>query len=218
MDVIVMGALGNMGRRYQAILRHLGHIPLIIDINEETKSLKTLVDRWIDDISKTRFAIIATPTLAHTESLETLLSHSNKGMHILCEKPLATDPAIVKHMFDMAENHGSSLYCVNQYAFLQESRFFFMSRGVSTYNYFNHGKDGLHWDCFQLHALASDQLVLGDTSPTWRCSINSVPISIAGMDQAYVDMLRNFLGPRLKMWQRSLVTETSEKIAHICAK
>jgi hypothetical protein len=67
--------------------------------------------------------------------------------------------------------------------------------GWSGYNYYNHGKDGLAWDCLQIIGLAHDstQLEVQETSPYWLAYLNGYKLSLSDMDQAYIDMLRDWV-------------------------
>ena len=201
--IALIGAKGNMGSRYQAILKHLGHRYQCYDYG---------------DVPTADFdhAIVATPTNTHRQVLENLAilhgGRTARPRHILMEKPLATSIDDIEAMYRIAECAHFNLHCVNQYAHLPEATEFTRQAGESSYSYFRHGKDGLLWDCFQIYALAKGPVYVSEDSPVWRCTINGIEIDIKNMDRAYVLMVKDFLGQKVVTWGRDVVLETSQKI------
>jgi hypothetical protein len=213
-NVLVVGGLGNMGRRYCAILKHLGHTPLPVDI--DTSWPRAGYDH----------AIIATPTGLHALSVVEVMKkrgryHLGEGaMHILCEKPVLTDLEALKKMYAWVEAEGGHLCCVNQYQYLLDMDYALMTKGDSWYSYYNSGRDGIHWDCFQIYALAGGKVTVDNESPFWSCGINGTLIRPGYMDQAYVEMIRDFLGEKKNTWGKDIVLKATQKIleAMKCAK
>lgn len=195
--ITIIGANGVMGRRYQAILKHLGKSYKGLDLGDD-----------MHQMNKATKIIVATPTDTHDEVISQI-NNLKTDVDILCEKPITKND--IKKTYKQCEDSGNRLFCVNQYQY-----FFPHQRPepnpVSMYDYFNHGKDGLHWDCFQIYALAKGSVTLGETSPFWKCVINDFRYDIAQMDIAYVAMIQDFLGPKKHMWPKELVIETTEKI------
>jgi hypothetical protein len=192
-----------MGRRYQAILNYLGYWFVGIDLDA------TPEQRQIASLSK--HFIVATPTQDHKLSIKWILENTQEPVSILCEKPISTNEAELVSLYSQVSMHGSNLYCVNQYAFMPHIELA-TTPEPSLYDYYNHGKDGLHWDCFQIYALAKGEVRLAEQSPLWTCVINGLPLQIKDMDRAYIKMLDNFLGDKSKMWRRDVVLSTTEKI------
>ena len=190
-----------MGRRYSAILRHLGHTVDAVDIGDAIRV------GW-------DHAIVATPTETHSEVLTQLACQPpTKRRSVLMEKPLAKSIGDTERMFLAAEETDIDLYCVNQYGHLPEAQsFIFRKDMASSYDYYNSGKDGLVWDCFQIFALASDTVTLKNDSPWWKCTINGERLSSANMDIAYVRMVEDFLGLKRRVWGREIVLKTTARI------
>lgn len=202
----VLGAKGNMGRRYCAILRHLGKTPVEIDIPHSVGVLKGVLE-CVDEV------IIATPTKTHINVLHEVLDNLHHPISILCEKPIAKTIEAVETGFTRAKALGCQLYTVNQYAFVPEAFLFrAMENEPTTYDYYRTGDDGLHFDCFQLYGLARYTVQVRDKSPIWKCYINGVVLNIKHMDAAYVDMVKNFLTSKDRLWGKEITLATTERI------
>lgn len=148
--------------------------------------------------------LICTPTDHHVEDV---YQAARFNLPILCEKPLATDLDLVLELCDFAEKTGLPLRMVNQYAFLPGQG----GDGLTYYNYWNHGKDGLAWDCISIVALAQGQVELREDSPLWDCRINGIQHYASEMDYAYVDMLKDWLGGEVN--GVSYIREAHKKVA-----
>lgn len=169
---LILGARGNMGRRYGAIMDYLGVPYYAVDDGD---TLPTDFDG----------VLIATPTALHKPHIEHFAS---AGVPILCEKPIAKTMAEVDAITDTCTKHGTCLEMVDQYKFLAS-----YSNGQTYYDYFRHGTDGLYWDCINIIGNARGVVTLGEKSPIWTCQINGVAISLANMDGAYIQMIRRWL-------------------------
>jgi hypothetical protein len=183
-----------MGRRYAAILRHLGIEPELYDLGERMP-----VD--FDSV------IIATPTHSHINNIEDL---AFCGVPILCEKPIATSVRLAMKACSLAADSGIDLEMVNQYAFLKGSPTQWPD--LSSYNFYNHGKDGLPWDCISIVGLAKGQVILEETSPIWRCVINGEEMSLADMDGAYIKMIDRWLNRDLQQLGKDYILGAHAKV------
>jgi 8-oxo-dGTP pyrophosphatase MutT (NUDIX family) len=209
MRVLVVGAKGNMGKRYCSILRYLGHEPVEID------------EPWPDIIPQDwTHAIVATPTLQHWAGACDLLSHTQDTTvvrHVLMEKPISFSLHLTAAIREILEESNMRLSVVNQYNYLPEVRNA-PPRAPggelrpSWYRFYNHGKDGLHWDCFQIYALAEGEVQLSNTCPLWDCAINGQRIDIAHMDWAYIDMVDDFLHDQKRVWRWDVIDRTTRRI------
>ena len=166
--ITVLGAKGGIGRRHCAILRYLGHKYNAVDIDTPFNEAN-----WC--IKNSTHVIIATPTDIHTMNINAI-KELNKDIRILCEKPISIDPSFLNTMED------TDLTIEMQYMELTEPNDF----GYSSYNYFNHGRDGIVWDCFQVIALAKSEVKIFEDSPIWSCTLNGRTLSLSDMDMAYV--------------------------------
>lgn len=210
MNVLVMGSSGNMGRRYCAILRYLGHSVIEWDtagIIEANVPRGTRLTGW-------DAAIIATPTDTHWGALDDLAyphpRHAQRRS-VLMEKPMGKTVEEVEQMFSVAEDGNFELSCVNQYGFLPEATRFLEYTGPTSYNYFNSGRDGLAFDCFQMFLYARAGVSLANYSVAWSCTINGVQIDQRGMDWAYVLMVSDFLNQRKNVCGKDAVLRATKK-------
>ncbi len=157
--VAVIGASGNMGRRYAMILeQYCGCEVVRVDIDTHSK---------IDDLVSCDGIIIATPTDNHVEDI---LHYGRYQKPILCEKPISK--SILKLRCLMA-TPDLDLSMINQYYFLKLMRFGNeYIDDESYYHYFKSGADSLAWDCINIIGLAKGPVEVSNDSLIWRCRIN----------------------------------------------
>lgn len=210
MSVLVIGSLGNMGKRYCAILKQLGIEFTGMDVRQAVWS-----DRIDRAICEARKIIVAVPTVRHVHVIEDIAEtrkrNSMPSAHVLCEKPLATNPAGFERL-RRAEQAGVRVFCVNQYAHHPQYETFSRTTGRTHYNYFKHGDDGLVWDCFQLFVLAKGTVSLNDQSPVWTCRVNGTLLNLAGMDLAYVKMVEDFIDDMRRVWDLDTAEIGTKKV------
>lgn len=186
-----------MGQRYRAILKHLDEAFDCADIKTQ-RAPKPLHDYE-------RF-IVATPTNTHSKIVNEI---GPLRRPILCEKPLSKDLKEVLNMISVAPR----LSMMMQYRKLISAEV----GGLSWYDYFRHGQDGLVWDCAQIIMLGTDDIVLREQSPIWNCGINGQQLSLSNMDDAYVRAVDDWLNgeklPDLDLfrWHKK-VKEYEEKL------
>lgn len=169
-NVLLIGANGNMGRRYGAILRHLS-IPF-----KGVDKGDVLASKHASHI------IIATPTNTHYELLRYFKDDPRK---ILCEKPITKD----ERELDEILGWGDLVEMVNQYRYLDRNE----SCGDTIYDYFKSGGDGLPWDCINILGLSRGEVSLRNESCIWNCHLNGLKLKLSNMDMAYVRMLKEWL-------------------------
>ena len=165
--VAVIGASGNMGRRYAMILEQFTSCE-VIRIDEHNKD---------DDLSHCDGFIIATPTDTHYAVIKRLSAYEKP---MLCEKPLIKSIPALKEILGK-ENIDISM--INQYEFLADK----YSLGHTYYNYFKTGSDSLYWDCINIIGIAKSTVHIANDSLIWECVLNGKYISIQSMDLAYID-------------------------------
>ncbi len=171
--VAVIGANGNMGRRYAMILeQYCGCEVVRVDIDTHSK---------IDDLVSCDGIIIATPTDNHVEDI---LHYGMYQKPILCEKPISKDLPRLKRLL----NHPNlDLSMINQYYFLQLRQFGFRdSDGDSYYHYFKSGADSLAWDCINIIGMADGPIEVSNDSLIWKCKLNGYDANLCDMDEAYI--------------------------------
>lgn len=178
--IMIVGANGSMGGRYQAILKYLGKKFSCIDIDYKVDAFKKIADEC-------EGVIIASPTPSHFFFLDLF---SRRKIPVLCEKPLSTSRDHLEVIKDIFVNErGLNLTMMMQYKMLDQHD----SDGNTSYDYFRHGNDGLIWDCLQPIALARGQVEIRGASPIWNCTLNGKKLSLGDMDKAYVDFVYRWL-------------------------
>ena len=178
MKVAVYGFIGGMGRRYTTILQHLGHDWSGVDLGiGDARNAALEADA----------VIIATPTATHVDMLRRL---KDCGKPILCEKPFSKDLGELRALIAELKAAGTRVQMVNQYDCLAFPR---DARGLTVYDYFKSGGDGLEWDCISIVRHANGEIRLHNQSPIWNCWINGKQLSLADMDGAYVEMVDRWL-------------------------
>ena len=170
--VLVVGYLGNMGKRYCSILNYLGVPWQGIDRH----NLKDKLDRDIGGI------LIATPTSMHFENI---VRYSIYDLPILCEKPITKSEQELETIGDLCAN----LSVLNQYAFMIGNE----SKGTTYVDYYNTGADGLAWDCINLVGLSTGDCYLRNVSPVWSIILNGKPLNRSDVDVSYVDCIKHWL-------------------------
>jgi len=196
--ILIIGSEGSMGKRYQAILRHLKEEFVRCDKVDGTLPLVSA--RLLDY----QGVIVCTPTDTHTSILNYLEAGEFNG-RVLCEKPLTKS---MPHL-DYILNLKIDLTCMMQYSVLDDPN----AQGPSHYNYFRHGNDGLVWDCFQVIALARGKVAISEDSPVWSCRLNGKKLFLSDMDDAYVKFVKGWLLGSIKQ-SSSLLRDWHYKVNH----
>lgn len=211
--ILLLGSDGSIGRRYQAIIKHLGFEKELIpfDINHEVTAPYEdqdicFVKYMTEDISN---VIIATPTPSHKRIIEAIVEHYKNEMMaqpaILCEKPICTNSREVDELLDKCDD----IQMVLQYHYADCARFdedlanlcWGQKEVRSFYDHYNTGNDGIYWDCIQmigLHIGPVDGLDIKNIAPDWTAKLNDSFISLDSMQSAYVENIDEWLkGKRL---------------------
>ena len=170
--IAILGSDGSMGKRYQAILRHINIDAALFEATNWGQIVTTV---GIDGI------IIASPTDCHLENLREI---ARLNIPILCEKPIVQDQRDLNEILEMDLN----ITMVNQYAFIDGID----GEGVSYYDYYNTGKDGLEWDCINIIGLAKGDVFINDKSPIWNCQINGKKLTLEDVYAGYIKMIHSW--------------------------
>lgn len=177
--VALWGASGNMGRRYTAVLNALGDSIIPIDVHQsETERLA--LSAGADCI------LVATPTETHETILKQL---AQLHIPVLCEKPICKDLKALEAILKLYYQNRTGFRMINQYASMVPQP---PNQGPTYYDYFNHGKDGLAWDCVNILGLAGGEVALAEKSYYWRVCINGDVLSHSNVDFSYFDMLKKY--------------------------
>ena len=183
--ILLIGANGSMGKRYQAILNYLNKPFIAVD-------LETSFETVLNIALECNRIIIATPTDTHVKFLRELIPLNKK---ILCEKPVCKNSAELEEILDLVKNSKSTFEMVFQYGELVNTKK--THKGDTFYDYFKTGNDGLKWDCLQIIAIAKGQVKINNKSPIWTCKLNGTVLSSSAMDQAYIDFLDRWLNNKI---------------------
>lgn len=178
--VVVVGSMGNMGRRYCTILKYLGVPYYSIDV----KNLYFTPIDW----RKVYGIIIATPTSSHIYDMTSYLSY---GRPILCEKPVCKNLDLLDEF--ILDHPDIELRMINQYEYMLKTGVKKYSDDISYYSYYNSGNDGDAWDCINIIGLSNMPVVISKHSPTWECCINGIVLDKRDIDISYVDNLKDWL-------------------------
>lgn len=210
MKICILGANGNMGKRYQAILNRSSYVYDCFDIS----------DHFPDPNNYTHF-IITTPTHTHLSHLIQIGEMADRPINILCEKPIYKIDTEAKRdefyrVLDKLEYKGHKLNMVNQYAYYMSNIHEPIADGETFYDYYNSGGDGIGWDCIQLiHLALKDVYFLRNVSPVWFSSINGHPLSRREIDLCYVKMIEDFVTDGKvygRLWGYRHIKEAHEKV------
>src|SRR5581483_7930053 len=71
-------------------------------------------DELLYSASDLDFVVLATPGPSHRLLAERVIG---RGLHLLCEKPLALELEDARHLFELAARHGVVLTCLHNYRF-----------------------------------------------------------------------------------------------------
>lgn len=176
--IVVFGHKGNMGRRYTAILDLL-FVKWIGCEAEDFKKFKCPED--------TQGVIIATPTETHLD----IIKKMPVGMPILCEKPICKD---IKALEELLKRPQLNLRMIDQYRYAMKlSQHEINQSKITFWSFYNSGKDSLPWDCINIIRDSDKLPVLKNTSPRWECSIDGIKLNLNDMNEAYIEMIRDWL-------------------------
>jgi hypothetical protein len=184
MKYYIFGIRGNMARRYIACLRYLGH-----EIDGHDKGDAFTLGKLKDASG----VIICSPSDEHLTHIKQAIPSQ---LPILCEKPITRNFDELQTFEKNQHLNLSQLQMVNQYSFLEAG-----SRGgLTEYDYFKSGADGLLWDCINIVGLARGKVRLANNSPVWDCAINGKQLSLADMDVAYLKMISSWVKNPVSNW------------------
>jgi hypothetical protein len=194
--VLLVGSKGSMGQRYTAVLKALGVRFTAVDKD----------DPWPSDYDG---AIVATPTATHAEIALTCV---REGAAVLVEKPISTSNFAAHTFCDEVDKLQGKVRMVNQYLHMprHDSE---KLRGITAYNYFRHGSDGIFYDCISILALASGPVHLAESSPEWLCAINGAVLRLSDMDKAYEDMVARFVSEPPEGPETAYIRMAQDKVA-----
>lgn len=171
MKILIAGSQGSIGKRYCAIVKHLGHEVLQVDPKLEQN----------DSDHGAQRVILATPTSMH---LQSILTYKELGVPMLCEKPM-----LMEDKFDQIQDI-PDLYMVCNYAYL-------IPKGAKvSYNYFHGGNENFA-ENFAQPLYIDPEAVIECTSPVFQLHYeldgHTTAVSTESLQQSYVDMIQDFI-------------------------
>ena len=176
--IVLIGSSGSMGRRYQAILRFLDQDFIGFDLGQDAEAIAE-AERGSTGV------IIASPTDTHERYLR---AFDDLPVPILCEKPVMKNlPSLARFLDDRR----AAFRMMTQYALLDQKGL--PDYGLTHYDFYHHGTDGLAWNCMQLIGLARGAVQLYEQSPIWTCYLNGRKLSLDQVGWAYVEYVRLWL-------------------------
>lgn len=192
--ILIMGGNGNMGRRYQAILKSLGVDYIVFDLAENlgvTRYYQTLRAHLYECDG----VIIATPTKAHYQNLMEVIGFGASDVAILCEKPFSLNFDEVEACRRAVTSSSVKFQMVNQYRHVDRDRLRWHGEENETiYDYYHSGTDGIFWDCINIIGLdTTGNITLKNDSPVWKCKLNGHYVNRSDVDQSYVAMVKLWL-------------------------
>lgn len=198
--IVVLGAAGNMGRRYSHILKLLGCEVTERDLHN------------IDEPFEAEMGMVATTTDTHLESIRRLVDGNVKS--ILCEKPVSKSLVELQEIKRITEKYEVDFRMVCNWCQCTPISF---NPGtcVVEYNNWRTGNDGLYWDVIQLIHLARSiepsDLSIDKQSPVFHASINGIDISLTDIDRSYVWMMLAWLNTPQYLWGMEDAIQATQK-------
>ena len=199
--VLLIGGLGSIGLRYQAILKSI-NVPFIVydygsplEDSPDYNGQKNIPNIQFDK------AIICSPTETHINYVHQLI---HLGKTFLCEKPLSKDMEDMESLPDYPAG-----FVVCNYKFLVKP--YGMSPSIR-YDYYKSGRDGLLWDCCQLIYL-DPECELKNESPLWNLHVNCKEVPYRALELSYVQMIKSFIWNKGKdLWTLKDGVEMSKAV------
>jgi len=187
--LLIVGSESSTGKRYQAILKYLFRP---FDCYDPTLTQQIPLYSAYDGY------IVCSPTDTHLEWVSHL---SQFGKPILCEKPLTNKVNELYEFSRFINDDLCDLDVVLNYKYWQDlcpgSHYEFPA---NYYSYFNHGKDHIIYDCYQLIALTPhgrkkrSDIILNNTSPEAVIYSEGLKLETGKLDKSFVHMMIGWLG------------------------
>jgi len=103
-----------------------------------------------------------------------------------------------------------NIHMVNNYDYAfkracRDQSNFVNATGLTTYEYYQTGRDGLLFDCIQLIKMAKADIELKGYGWKWQCQINGWRIDRNLIDDSYYDMIEDFISDKLEQTLEALV-------------
>ena len=179
--VLIVGA-GNMGKRYEKMIKSLGYPVILSDVGDQNFESKVIDSSYV---------LVATPTDTHLEVIDSIVK-LRREIPILCEKPInkiGKSQRILEY-----QEHDVNLQMVDQYAFLP--KYDGPGAGFTIYESEKSGDDGLEWDCINIIGKANERKKIKlkvQEGLEWTCRLNGYKVDLKDMPEAYMRMVYEWL-------------------------
>jgi hypothetical protein len=195
--VLLIGYKGSIGNRYRAILEYLS-VPFYgVDLG----------DTYNPELYKR--AIIATSTETHFEVCKQMIAY---GINFLCEKPVSKNPEEIKELIELCEKNKVEGNMVCNWKYVRPN--LNPESNQILYNNFHTGKDGVNWDCIQLHYLDEEKAFITTDKPFFASIINNKNITYFNVEDSYIDMMKNWINNG-DLWTLEDALKATEKVIKI---
>jgi len=208
MKTLVLGQYGRMGRRYSAILSHLGVDYDGWDVTEVGESHTPNIGRLCPSLHNFARVIICTPTEHHIDNIYQCLQAGVKW--ILCEKPVAMSLEKVQDL--ITKVHRSDLRVVCNWAYVFDKRTLGVRSHDVWYRNWYSGQHSIDWNCIQLHYLSRDWADLG-VGPRFQTRIDGEQVTLGDIDDSYIRMLQQWYRDPEGLWGTADILEQTRLIA-----
>lgn len=212
--ILLIGGEGSIGRRYQAVLRALGVEFKVYDRSPQKKDYGLSDLLFAQLVSKTKHAIIASPTSTH---FDYCLTFERNGIPYLCEKPVSMDPKELTILKGFKAG-----YVVNNWSYIGTNAYLPLVPKSISYDFYNTGRDGLLFDVCQLIYLAKKTgafLSVRRDSHFWDVTWDGQEVPYRFIEESYLQMVRAFLKDYTHMlWKIRDGVEMSEAVMHLQKK
>lgn len=197
--ILIIGGLGNIGRRYKAVLEHLGHTVYVFD------SLGDAYQWQMDIVDRVDKIIVATPTENHFYYLS-ILRDCKKP--ILVEKPAVTSYEEVERLFDF--NQQINMVCNWKYLKGMADK---ANANTILYNYYDCGKENINWNLAQPILLSNNTSMFKFYSPIFALMVNGGQLYTEDIQRSYIEMLENWTKDKFHLlWGMPEISLMTRKI------
>ena len=199
MRILIIGSKGNMGRRYVAICKYLGHEVVECDLHNDAAIM--------DNPPKVDRCIIATPLYWHTNWCSWCVLNK---IPFLCEKPISKIIENIKALNKICDDNRVDGRMVCNWMFLACPERLIIGKENIYFDYYNTGKDGF-WDLIQPVYIAKE-FIFNNESPIYKCSINENHYSQLHFDKSYLIMIHDWIAESKYIWSLGDAIKAHEKL------
>jgi hypothetical protein len=192
MKILIIGNEGSTGKRYEKIIRSLGHQITGYDIKELGHTIPNC-DR----------AIIASPTLTHIHYARYC---QERRIHYLVEKPACSS------VYDVDEMTGCM---VNNWCFVFDHITLLPGSHKIFYRNNYTGTEGYWFDTCQLHILSDRTGSIIKRRGGFDTTIDGRVVTLKDIEDSYVRMIKSWLNDDGRVWR---VSDIADKLKWVLSQ